>query len=105
MVKDADAVALPEGVGDAEARASPPGTDRLARGALSDRNAAVMGCWLPPALAVPGVCAEPLAEMFKLTAAGALKPMVHAAYPLEDARRAFEDLVARRTTGKVTLRP
>jgi len=65
----------------------------------------VLGFWLRPALAVPGAYAEPLAEMFALIAAGALKPLADAAYPLEDARRAFQDLLARRTTGKITLRP
>ncbi|MEV6930113.1 NADPH:quinone oxidoreductase family protein [Dactylosporangium sp. NPDC051485] len=73
--------------------------------ALADRNAAVMGFWLRPALTVPGTYAEPLTEMFALTAAGVLRPAIHAAYPLEDVRRAFEDLLARSTTGKVTIRP
>jgi hypothetical protein len=73
--------------------------------ALADRNTAVVGFWLRPALTVPGTYAEPLTEMFALIAAGVLKPLTDAAYPLEDARRAFEDLLARRTTGKVTLRP
>jgi NADPH2:quinone reductase len=74
-------------------------------GALADRNTAVMGFWLRPALTVPGTYVEPLTEMFALIAAGVLRPLVDAAYPLEDARRAFEDLLTRRTTGKVTLRP
>ncbi|HWS38307.1 MAG TPA: NADPH:quinone oxidoreductase family protein [Actinoplanes sp.] len=85
--------------------ASREGRPPVDPGALSNRNTAVMGFWLRPALTVPGAYAEPLSELFQLTAAGVLKPMVHAAYPLEDARRAFEDLVTRRTTGKVTLRP
>jgi NADPH:quinone reductase len=85
--------------------ASREGRPPVDPGALADRNAAVMGFWLRPALTVPGTYREPLTEMFALTAAGVLKPMVHAAYPLEDARRAFEDLLARETTGKVTLRP
>jgi NADPH2:quinone reductase len=72
---------------------------------LADRNTAVVGFWLRPALTVPGTYAQPLTEMFALIAAGVLKPLTDAAYPLEDARRAFEDLLARRTTGKVTLRP
>lgn len=85
--------------------ASREGRPPVDPGALSNRNTAVMGFWLRPALTVPGAYAEPLSELFQLTAAGVLKPMVHAAYPLEDARRAFEDLVTRRATGKVTLRP
>lgn len=85
--------------------ASREGRPPVDPGALADRNTAVMGFWLRPALTVPGAYSEPLTEMFALTAAGVLEPMVHAAYPLEDARRAFEDLLARRTTGKVTMRP
>jgi len=85
--------------------ASREGRPLIDPGVLADRNTAVLGFWLRPALAVPGAYAEPLAEMFALIAAGALKPLADAAYPLEDARRAFQDLLARRTTGKITLRP
>ncbi|MFG1871581.1 zinc-binding dehydrogenase [Micromonospora arborensis] len=85
--------------------ASREGNPPVDPGALADRNTAVMGFWLRPALTVPGTYAEPLAEMFALTAAGVLQPVVDAAYPLADARRAFDDVIARRTTGKVTLRP
>ncbi|MEV4539652.1 zinc-binding dehydrogenase [Asanoa sp. NPDC049518] len=72
---------------------------------LAERNVAVAGFWLRPLLAVPGTYAEPLAEMFALVSSGVLRPLVDAAYPLEQAGRAFADLLARRTTGKITLRP
>jgi NADPH:quinone reductase len=72
---------------------------------LADGNLAVPGFWLRPALTVPGSYAEPLAEMFALVAARVLKPPACAAYPLGDARRAFEDLLARRTTGKSPCAP
>ncbi|GIH61908.1 quinone oxidoreductase family protein [Microbispora siamensis] len=72
---------------------------------LADRNAAVAGFWLRPALTVPGALTGPLREMFALVAGGSLRPLTDAAYPLREARRAFEDLLARRTTGKITLRP
>jgi NADPH2:quinone reductase len=85
--------------------ASREGRPLIDPGALADRNAAVLGFWLRPALAVPGTYAEPLAELFALVAAGVVKPLVDAVYPLEDARRAFEDLAARRTIGKISLRP
>jgi NADPH2:quinone reductase len=85
--------------------ASREGRSLVDPGALAEGNTAVMGFWLRPALTVPGSYVEPLTEMFELIAAGVLKPLTDAAYPLEDARRAFEDLLARRTTGKVTLRP
>ncbi|MET8231193.1 NADPH:quinone oxidoreductase family protein [Micromonospora sp. NPDC005298] len=85
--------------------ASREGRPPVDPGALADRNTAVTGFWLRPALTVPGTYVEPLTEMFALIAAGVLRPLADAAYPLEDARRAFEDVLARRTTGKVTLRP
>ena len=85
--------------------ASREGRPPVDPGALAERNLSVAGFWLRPALAVPGTYAEPLAEMFALVAAGKLKPLVDAAYPLADARRAVEDLLARRTTGKITLAP
>jgi NADPH2:quinone reductase len=46
-----------------------------------------------------------MAEMLKLVAAGDLSPIVGATYPLADARRAHEDLLARRSTGKLVLDP
>ncbi|MEV4347745.1 zinc-binding dehydrogenase [Actinoplanes sp. NPDC049596] len=71
---------------------------------LADRNLTVAGFWLRPALATPGAYRGPLAEMLTLVAAGRLRPLVEAAYPLADVRRAVADLIARHTTGKVTLK-
>jgi NADPH2:quinone reductase len=72
---------------------------------LSRLNAAVVGFWLRPTLAAPGASTGPLKELLSLTAQGRIKPVVHPAYPLAEARRAHEDLLARRTTGKVLLHP
>ncbi|GAA2502329.1 zinc-binding dehydrogenase [Streptomyces thermolineatus] len=72
---------------------------------LGRLNAGVVGFWLRPALARPGGFAEPLGELLSLTLQGRLRPVTGADYPLAEARRAHEDLLARRTTGKVTLRP
>lgn len=66
-------------------------------------NASVVGFWLRPVLAAPGAVSGPLKELFALAAAGRLKPVTGSAYPLADARRAHEDLLARRTVGKVIL--
>jgi NADPH2:quinone reductase len=74
-------------------------------GQLAEHNTAVAGFWLRPALDLPGGYHEPLAELLELTAAGELTPVVGAEYPLADARRAHEDLLARRSTGKLVLRP
>ncbi|WP_027345662.1 quinone oxidoreductase family protein [Hamadaea tsunoensis] len=84
--------------------ASRAGRPPVDAGRLADRNHAVAGFWLRPALAVPGAFREPLSAMFDLVAAGTLRPQTGAAYPLAQVRPAFEDLLARRTTGKITLR-
>ena len=63
----------------------------------------VMGYWLVDCLRDPAMVAEPMAELLRLTAAGRLTPIVGATYPLEEARRAHEDMRARATTGKVVL--
>jgi NADPH2:quinone reductase len=45
------------------------------------------------------------ADVFSWVADGSLKVRIGARYPLEEARQAQEDLAARRTTGKLILRP
>ncbi|MEU8677558.1 zinc-binding dehydrogenase [Streptomyces sp. NPDC048560] len=72
---------------------------------LNRLNAAVVGFWLRPALAAPGAVAGPLKELFGLVAGGRLKPVAGGSYPLAEARRAHEDLLARRTVGKIVLTP
>jgi len=72
---------------------------------LMKRNAAVVGFWLTPLLKTPGAYAEPMAELLDLVAAGRLRPIVGGEYPLAEARRAHEDLLARTTTGKLILHP
>ncbi|MEU5718912.1 zinc-binding dehydrogenase [Streptomyces sp. NPDC020403] len=72
---------------------------------LGRLNASVVGFWLRPTLAVPGAVDGPLKELLALVAAGRLKPVTGADYPLAEARRAHADLLARRTVGKVVLRP
>jgi NADPH2:quinone reductase len=48
---------------------------------------------------------ERAGEVFELVAAGRLDVRIGARYPLDQARRAHEDLEARRTTGKLLLLP
>jgi NADPH2:quinone reductase len=74
-------------------------------GALLQRSRAVIGFWLVHCLGKPGMVKEPMTEMLALVAAGELSPIVGATYPLADARRAHEDLLARRSTGKLVLDP
>ncbi|MDX2971395.1 quinone oxidoreductase family protein [Kribbella solani] len=72
---------------------------------LAQRNLSVGGFWLVPALRRPGMYVHPLTAMLELTAEKKLHPLVGAEYPLEEARRSHEDLLARRSTGKLILKP
>jgi NADPH:quinone reductase len=66
---------------------------------------AVIGFWLVDCMRDLAMLSDPMAELFKMTAAGTLTPIVGPAYALGDARRAHEDMRARATTGKVVLDP
>lgn len=65
----------------------------------------VSGFWLVDCMRDPAMLSTPMAEMMDMTVDGRLRPVVGATYPLADARRAHEDLRARRTTGKILLDP
>jgi NADPH2:quinone reductase len=70
------------------------------------RGQAVIGFWLMHCLRRPLELVEaPLQELFARAAAGELRVVEGGVYPLSDARRAHEDLQARRTTGKLLLDP
>jgi NADPH2:quinone reductase len=77
----------------------------IAPPALMSKSRAVIGFWLVHCLARLDMLAGPMQELFDLVADGRLRPAVGAAYPLGDARRAHEDMLARRTTGKLVLDP
>jgi NADPH2:quinone reductase len=70
---------------------------------LMATSRAVVGFWLVHALHLPGGLRPAMEELFDLHAAGRLRVLDGGRYPLADARRAHEDLRARRTTGKLTL--
>jgi NADPH2:quinone reductase len=63
----------------------------------------VAGFWLPHALRRPGSLSSALDEMFSLVRTGRLRAVLGGSFPLADARRAHEDLLARRITGKLVL--
>jgi NADPH2:quinone reductase len=65
--------------------------------------ATVSGFWLARLAARPHAVQGALEELLSLTATGVLTPVIGGRYPLEDARRAHEDLLSRRTTGKLVL--
>ena len=74
-------------------------------GRLMGRSQSVIGFWLSACVGRPGMLAEPLAELFAMTAAGELRPVLGGEYPLAEAARAHEALRSRATTGKLVLDP
>jgi NADPH:quinone reductase len=74
-------------------------------GRLLKRSQSVVGFWLFHYLERREHLEQPLAELFDLAARGVVRAVVGDTYALSDARRAQEDLAARRTTGKLLLDP
>ncbi|MGY1632819.1 zinc-binding alcohol dehydrogenase family protein [Geodermatophilus sp. SYSU D01186] len=81
-----------------ETRAVPPG-------ALLQRSRAVIGFWLAHCMARPHMMDAALSELLPLVADGSIQPIAGGRYPLTAVREAHQDLLARRTTGKLTLDP
>ncbi len=75
-------------------------------GKLTVRSQGVIGFWLVHAMRDPArLLAGPMAELLDLVARGELRAVIGDTYALGDARRAHEDLRARRTVGKLLLDP
>ena len=75
-------------------------------GRLTVRSQGVIGFWLVHAMRDPArLLARPMAELLDLAVRGELRAVVGDTYPLSEARRAHEDLRARRTVGKLLLDP
>jgi NADPH2:quinone reductase len=74
-------------------------------GMLLQRSRSVVGFWLAHCMARPQMLAEPVRELLEMVAAGELRPVVGGTYKLSEARRAHEDMLARRTTGKLVIDP
>jgi NADPH2:quinone reductase len=67
---------------------------------LMRRNLAVVGFWLTPVLDAPELFGSPLSQPLTPVIEGRFRPIVGARHPLAEARRAHDDIHARRTTGK-----
>jgi NADPH2:quinone reductase len=65
----------------------------------------VIGFWLVHMLRRPDLIAEAIVDLFGAIEAGEIEPVVGGTYPLAEARRAHEDVRARRSTGKLVLVP
>jgi len=75
-------------------------TASLLRGSKS-----VIGFWLAHLLMRRDLVAPMIGELLGAVAAGELRVTVGDVYPLSEAARAHEDLIARRTSGKLLLDP
>lgn len=75
-------------------------TARLLRG-----SKAVVGFWLVHLLMRRELVAPMIGELLGAVGAGELEVTVGGVYPLSEASRAHEDLIARRTSGKLLLDP
>jgi NADPH2:quinone reductase len=63
----------------------------------------VQGFWLVHAMRLPGGLGPAMEELLSLVRTGRLRPVVGGSYPLAEASRAHEALLARTTTGKLVL--
>jgi NADPH2:quinone reductase len=75
-------------------------TAALLRGSRS-----VIGFWLVHLMMRPAEFAPMIGELFGAVAGGDLEVNVGEVYPLSEAARAHEDIIARRTSGKLLLDP
>ena len=73
--------------------------------ALLRGSKAVIGFWLVHLLARRELVAPMIGELLAAVAGGELEVTVGDVYPLTEAARAHEDLIARRTSGKLLLDP
>ena len=71
--------------------------------ALMATSRTVAGFWLLHAVRRAGGLSSAMEELFSLVRTRRLRPVLGGTFPLADARRAHEELVARRTTGKLVL--
>ncbi len=74
-------------------------------GSLMQKSRAVIGFWLAHCMARPAMLDAAMNELLPMVAEGSLKPVGGGRYPLSAVREAHQDLLARRTTGKLVLDP
>jgi NADPH2:quinone reductase len=72
---------------------------------LMRTSRAVVGFWLVHLFRRPEEVREAITELLGAVAKGELEVVIGGVYPLSDARRALEDIAARRTHGKLLLDP
>jgi NADPH2:quinone reductase len=78
---------------------------RVSNANLLKTSRGIVGFWLMHCIGRPGMLREPLADLFERAARGELRARVGQAYPLAEVARAHEDLLSRRTSGKLIVDP
>lgn len=73
--------------------------------ALMKRNISVTGLWLTSLMTDPRISAAAAQGLTPLIASGKVVPQVGPTYALADSPRAFQDMLDRKTTGKVVIEP
>jgi NADPH2:quinone reductase len=73
--------------------------------ALMGTSRAVIGFWLAHCMSRPSMMDDAMTELLPLVADGALKPVGGGRYPLTAVREAHQDILSRRTSGKLVLDP
>ncbi|NEM04765.1 quinone oxidoreductase family protein [Geodermatophilus normandii] len=73
--------------------------------ALMGTSRAVIGFWLAHCMGRPSMMDDAMTELLPLVADGALKPVGGGRYPLSAVREAHQDILSRRTSGKLVLDP
>jgi NADPH2:quinone reductase len=78
---------------------------RVSNANLLKTSRGIIGFWLMHCIGRPGMLREPLADLFARAARGEVVARVGEAYPLSEVARAHEDLLSRRTSGKLIVDP
>jgi NADPH:quinone reductase len=79
--------------------------NQVATGHLMRHSRAVIGFWLMHLVPHRELIAEIVGDLFAAVEAGELEVVVGGVYPLSEARRAHEEIAARKTSGKLLLDP
>jgi NADPH:quinone reductase len=78
---------------------------QISTASLLRGSKAVIGFWLAHLLVRPDLLGPMVKDLLAAIAAGELAVTIGEVYPLSEAKRAHEDLIARRTSGKLLLDP
>ena len=74
-------------------------------GSLVTGTKTITGFWLANCFGHKELLQDVISELFTLVLAGKITPVIGATYPLSQAVLAHQDMLARKTFGKVTLDP